>query len=181
MECDTIEVVGEAPVEKRMRPDDSEEYSNLVSQLCDKLKIARHPDTSVSIKAARLLIENVLADEGKKSSGDIRQENAPSGGSTRYGKSVSDKMRIQKSKFRLEDLSLPKVALMTCEDEPMDENMGMEKDELDKTFEQASKSLKLLYLNDQKQLQYRVNEIISSIQSITANPQTDAKLASVGR
>lgn len=230
----TIEVV-EPPAGKKMRPSDQTEYDTLIDQLANRLKVARHPDSLVTIKAARLLIENILA----SSKVDLKQQSSADSGSNinttdpqpasnratnlaHNNSSLSptsdnnkaNNIRIQQTKFNLDDVSLPsslitswllKSARTTTPAEKMepklndisraaagsggDESgketimmmMNERKDELKGLSERALKSLKLLYLNDQKQLQLQVNEIISSIQSITANPKTDSKLLSSGR
>lgn len=255
----TIEPSLEPPVGKRMRPSDQTEYDTLLDQLADRLKIARHPDSLVTIKAARLLIENILAasslsskfDHGQQSSADFSRSGSSNDDNrttiSANNKSnddpkatkinltnnqqapaaviVSDRsdsrvaivglssaMRIQQTKFSLDDVSLPaslvsswsSVAAMTpkqinddqsltnkettttttsmeLEQQGANETTARRKDELKGALERASKSLKLLYLNDQKKLQLQVNEIISSIQSITANPKTDSKLLSSAR
>lgn len=212
------------PVGKKMRPSDQTEYDTLLDQLADRLKIVRHPDSLVTIKAVRLLIENILSSSSPSPSLDPKQQllsadsrsgdngsrNQPlvaadrttdlthqqsaivSGGNNNAG------ARIQRTKFRLDDVSLPSSLVSSWtglgmtpqqqigagggnttkegEEESISRSEG--KDELKGALERASKSLKLLYLNDQKQLQLQVNEIISSVQSITANPKTDSKLLS---
>ncbi|XP_014205919.1 UPF0568 protein C14orf166 homolog [Copidosoma floridanum] len=54
-------------------------------------------------------------------------------------------------------------------------NMG------DKVLTNAAKVLCLLYIQDLRDLQTKINEAIVSVQSITANPKTDTKLGKVGR
>ena len=50
----------------------------------------------------------------------------------------------------------------------------------DPVLTKASKILNLLYIQDLRDLQTRINESIVSVQSITANPKTDTKLGKVG-
>lgn len=217
------------PSGKKMKPSEHAEYDALVDQLADRLKMARHPDSSVTIKAARLLIENILSssnvDQRQQLSADCSDPSQETLDRTKHlahhssatpkavvgdgggGGDVDSKRanpRIQQAKFKLDDVSLPSSlvkswtsselsspSLMTAptkennNDGSRDEDKQIrgeklmskgEKDELKGVLERASKSLKLLYLNDQKQLQLEVNEIISSIQSITANPKTDSSL-----
>lgn len=45
----------------------------------------------------------------------------------------------------------------------------------------AANVLRLLYINDLRQLQTSVNAMIVQVQSLTANPKTDTKLGKVGR
>ncbi|CAK9806417.1 RNA transcription, translation and transport factor protein [Anthophora plagiata] len=47
--------------------------------------------------------------------------------------------------------------------------------------ENAAKILALLYIQDIRNLQTKINEVIVRVQSITANPKTDTKIGSVGR
>ncbi|XP_012255313.1 RNA transcription, translation and transport factor protein [Athalia rosae] len=51
----------------------------------------------------------------------------------------------------------------------------------DSALENAAKILRLLYIQDLRNLQTRINEAIVSIQNITANPKTDTKLGQVGK
>lgn len=54
-------------------------------------------------------------------------------------------------------------------------NMG------DAALNNAAKVLSLLYIQDLRDLQTKINEAIVSVQNITANPKTDTKLGKVGR
>lgn len=51
----------------------------------------------------------------------------------------------------------------------------------DAVLNRAAKVLSLLYIQDLRDLQTKINEAIVSVQSITANPKTDTKLGKVGR
>lgn len=220
----TIQDIGGVSDSKRMRPDEFIEIDTLVNEMAGLLKLVRHPDTSITIKAARILLESLsdrqslspstTTSEPMKSSvsSDIVESSATDKSSITQGsrsigvkqisqssksKNAADsegEIRIQQSKFNLDDIPLPGVLMSNWKnkinkneivaassDIANIEDKKMKKDELDIAFERASKALRLLYLNDQKQLQLQVNEIISSIQSITANPKTDSKLVSIGR
>ncbi|XP_058796781.1 RNA transcription, translation and transport factor protein [Phymastichus coffea] len=54
-------------------------------------------------------------------------------------------------------------------------NMG------DAALNNAAKVLSLLYIQDLRDLQTKINEAIVTVQTITANPKTDTKLGKVGR
>ncbi|KYQ55817.1 hypothetical protein ALC60_05316 [Trachymyrmex zeteki] len=54
-------------------------------------------------------------------------------------------------------------------------NMG------DTMLDNAAKGLSLLYIQDLRNLQTKINETIVAAQNITANPKTDIKLGKVGR
>lgn len=182
MECDTSESNLETPAEKKMKPNDYAEYDSLVDQLAERLNIVRHPNSTITIKAVRQLVENIL------SRCDATESREKELSSTKITTSATeDKVsgsKIQQSKFSLNDVSLPSVSSTNIE---VDEKSSMskrkidKKDEPDEILERAARALKLLYLDDQKELQNQVNEIISSIQSVTANPKTDAKLLDTGR
>lgn len=47
--------------------------------------------------------------------------------------------------------------------------------------ENAAKILALLYIQDIRNLQTKINEVIVRVQSVTANPKTDTKLGKVGK
>ncbi|KYM99693.1 hypothetical protein ALC62_09311 [Cyphomyrmex costatus] len=51
----------------------------------------------------------------------------------------------------------------------------------DAMLDNAAKGLALLYIQDLRNLQTKINETIVTVQSITANPKTDTKLGKVGR
>lgn len=195
MECETKKQICddlEAPAGKKMRPCDYAEYDSHVDQLADRLNIARHPDNSVTIKAARLLIENILLT--KHDDKEVVRKGDEEGKQEKK-KGSSGEIRIQQSKFDLNDVSLPttifsvesqaSTGLVSPPPPPTttttEASGDVKKDDLLETFIGASKALKLLYLNDQKQLQNQVNEITSLIQSVTANPKTDPRLLTTGR
>ena len=54
-------------------------------------------------------------------------------------------------------------------------NMG------DAALNNAAKVLSILYIQDLRELQTKINEAIVAVQNITANPKTDTKLGKVGR
>lgn len=54
-------------------------------------------------------------------------------------------------------------------------NMG------DAMLDNAAKGLSLLYIQDLRNLQTKINETIVVVQNITANPKTDTKLGKVGK
>ncbi|GFV47057.1 RNA transcription, translation and transport factor protein [Trichonephila clavipes] len=51
----------------------------------------------------------------------------------------------------------------------------------DPVFDKAAKILRLCFIHDLRDLQTKINEIIVSVQNITANPKTDTRLGKVGR
>ncbi|XP_054154173.1 RNA transcription, translation and transport factor protein-like [Oppia nitens] len=61
-----------------------------------------------------------------------------------------------------------------------DNSMNLKVGSNDKLLNNCAKLLRLLYINDLKELQTTINEIIASVQSITANPKTDTSLGKVG-
>jgi len=61
------------------------------------------------------------------------------------------------------------------------ENSHLGFDGKDQILSKAAKVLRILYINDLRDLQTKINHIIVSIQSITANPKTDTSLGKVGR
>jgi len=50
----------------------------------------------------------------------------------------------------------------------------------DKVLNDAAKILRLLYIQDLRALQTKINESIVSVQAVTANPKTDTRLGKVG-
>ena len=48
-------------------------------------------------------------------------------------------------------------------------------------LDDAAKVLRLLHIQELRDLQTKINETIVSVQSITANPKTDSRLGRVGR
>ncbi|RWS09343.1 UPF0568 protein C14orf166-like protein [Dinothrombium tinctorium] len=51
----------------------------------------------------------------------------------------------------------------------------------DAVLNRAAKVLRLLHINELRALQTQINELIVSVQSLTANPKTDTALGKVGR
>ncbi|XP_012538552.1 RNA transcription, translation and transport factor protein [Monomorium pharaonis] len=51
----------------------------------------------------------------------------------------------------------------------------------DAMLDNAAKGLSLLYIQDLRNLQTKINETIVAVQNITANPKTDTKLGKVGK
>nr|CAG4652054.1 EOG090X0ARU [Triops cancriformis] len=51
----------------------------------------------------------------------------------------------------------------------------------DYVLNQAAKILRLLFIQDVRDLQTKINECIVKVQSLTANPKTDTKIGQVGR
>ncbi|XP_076267952.1 RNA transcription, translation and transport factor protein [Rhynchophorus ferrugineus] len=51
----------------------------------------------------------------------------------------------------------------------------------DPVLNKAAKILRMLYIQDLRNLQTKANELIVGVQSVTANPKTDTKLGQVGR
>ncbi len=51
----------------------------------------------------------------------------------------------------------------------------------DPPMNRAANVLRLLYINDLRQLQTAINGMIVQVQSLTANPKTDTKLGKIGR
>lgn len=51
----------------------------------------------------------------------------------------------------------------------------------DKVLDKAVKVLRLLYINDAKELQTEINRVIVDVQTVTANPKTDTALGQIGR
>lgn len=183
---------------KRMKPDTSDdEFERLLCQLADRLKIIRHPDSSITIKAAKLLIEEMLSsDDFGTNQRYPKQQNPEISPDLLRKNQLQQKRaaRIQHSKFNIADVPLPKYLLdrFSQLEKPIDNaNDGdqyqnvdsgeTQKDDLELALRHASKALKLLYLDYQKQLQHQVNETILSIQSLTAYPKTDSKLLATGR
>ncbi|XP_039254490.2 RNA transcription, translation and transport factor protein-like [Styela clava] len=51
----------------------------------------------------------------------------------------------------------------------------------DEILNDAARALRLLHINELRDLQNKINEAIVSVQTITANPKTDQRLGKVGR
>jgi RLL motif-containing protein 1 len=51
----------------------------------------------------------------------------------------------------------------------------------DNVLNEAAKVLRLLHIQELRDLQTKINETIVSLQTITANPKTDSSLGRVGK
>ncbi len=114
--------------------------------LAKLLKIAPHPDPTVLLSAARIVIQEKLADSA----------------TTAKGKDAASKDADTVKEF--------KITAKEC---------GFELG--DPVLNEAAKVLRLLHLQELRQLQTRINEIIVAVQQITANPKTNQALGKVGR
>ena len=61
-----------------------------------------------------------------------------------------------------------------------DTSMPIKTNIKDPVLNKSAKLIRLLYINDLRELQTDVNKIIADVQSITANPKTDTTLGKVG-
>lgn len=50
----------------------------------------------------------------------------------------------------------------------------------DEVINEAAKVLRLLYIQDLRTLQTKINETIVNVQSLVADPRTDSKLGKIG-
>jgi len=60
-------------------------------------------------------------------------------------------------------------------------NIGPSFNMSDAMLDNAAKGLSLLYIQDLRNLQTKINETIVAVQNITANPKTDTRLGKVGK
>lgn len=78
------------------------------------------------------------------------------------------------------DKPLQKTSVAAIGKRKIDETIGF-KIESDNVLNNCAKILRLLYINDLRQLQTKINELIVSVQSLTAYPKTDTTLGKVGK
>ncbi len=78
------------------------------------------------------------------------------------------------------DKPLEKTRVAPIGKRKIDETIGF-KIGSDNVLNNCAKILRLLYVNDLRQLQTKINELIVSVQSLTANPKTDTTLGKVGK
>ena len=62
-----------------------------------------------------------------------------------------------------------------------DHNFGLPPDIKDPVLKEAAKILRLIHLNNLRDLQSDINATIETVQAATANPKTDTRLGKVGR
>lgn len=75
-------------------------------------------------------------------------------------------------KFRL--AALAKILKTTPHPNPPQNDGGM-------PIQQPSDVLKLLFVQDLRELQTKINEALVAVQTVTADPRTDTRLGQVGR
>uniref|UniRef100_H2YWJ4 RNA transcription, translation and transport factor protein n=1 Tax=Ciona savignyi TaxID=51511 RepID=H2YWJ4_CIOSA len=94
-----------------------------------------------------------------------------------------DKITLEAIKITVERLTAEtdtQVKKTTNKPIPIDDlDLGF--DTGDPKLNRAAKALRLLHINDLRQLQTQVNEAIVAVQAITANPKTDQRLGKIGR
>nr|CAG4644186.1 EOG090X0ARU [Lepidurus arcticus] len=89
--------------------------------------------------------------------------------------------RIVKERLNETSLSAPSTPYPEGDAVPfpiVESELGFETG--DKVLNQAAKILRLLFIQDVRDLQTKVNECIVSVQNLTANPKTDTKIGKVG-
>ncbi|XP_056287246.1 RNA transcription, translation and transport factor protein [Pseudoliparis swirei] len=118
----------------------SPDFKAGVTALVNILKIQRHDDYLVMLKAIRILIQEKLSPEA-----------------------------ISRASQSTEGIP---VALDK-------HTLGF--DTGDATLNEAAKILRLLHIEELRELQTRINEAIVAVQAIIANPKTDYRLGKVGR
>ncbi|XP_033105343.1 RNA transcription, translation and transport factor protein-like [Anneissia japonica] len=94
---------------------------------------------------------------------------------TLRGVSVLIRQRLSKEALEDESLTSQEGSKISLEDCPLGFDTG------DKNLNEAAKILRLLHVNELRELQTRINEAIVCAQSVTANPKTDERLGKVGR
>ncbi|XP_041637976.1 RNA transcription, translation and transport factor protein [Cheilinus undulatus] len=119
---------------------DSPEFKAGVTALANILKIQRHDDYLVMLKAIRILIQDRLSPEA-------------------ISKASQNKEGIP--------VALDKHIL------------GF--DTGDATLNEAAQILRLLHIEELRELQTKINEAIVAVQAIIADPKTDHRLGKVGR
>jgi len=83
---------------------------------------------------------------------------------------------------RLNPKAIQNPAAVIPEGQPFNfREQGLGFDTGDLVLNDAASILRLLYVNDLRGLQTRINEAIVSVQAVTANPKTDTRLGKVGR
>ncbi|XP_006625090.1 RNA transcription, translation and transport factor protein [Apis dorsata] len=120
---------------------DSNEFKNGIYSVAKLLRIPRHPNHLVTLKACSKLVQRRLNSEC------LRNPNC----------------KIIRGK---------PFPVMNC-----DPGFQLKKT----AVENAAKILALLYIQDIRNLQTKINEVIVQVQNITANPKTDTKLGKVGK
>merc|ERR1719187_771945 len=117
-------------------------------------QIPPHTDHHVTLKALSVLIRNKLSKEG-------------------IARADLEKEELAKQKLK----STRDPAPTTIPIENVD--LGFEAG--DYITAEAAKILRLLHIQELRQLQDSINEAIVKVQAITANPKTDTRLGKVGR
>eukprot|EP00117_Sycon_ciliatum_P024991 scpid76089/ scgid20843/ UPF0568 protein C14orf166; CLE7 homolog; UPF0568 protein C14orf166 homolog len=88
---------------------------------------------------------------------------------------------LLESRFSPDAMKEFKQASLESKDMFALDKMDLGFDTKNKCLNQAAKVLRLLHIAELRQLQTSINEIIVTVQTITANPKTDERLGKVGR
>lgn len=96
-----------------------------------------------------------------------------------------DKVTLQAVILLVEE-RLTEKGLAAFKQKPTKNAVPLQQQELgfdtgDETLNNAARALRLLHINDLRQLQTEINDAIVSVQSLTADPKTDSRLGKVGR
>ncbi|XP_056450962.1 RNA transcription, translation and transport factor protein [Gadus chalcogrammus] len=139
--CPPLSTSSDKPVDPLVNLDSSSpDFKAGVTALANILKIQRHDDYLVMLKAIRILIEERLSPEA-----------------------------VAKSSQKKEGLP---VAL---------DKHVLGFDTGDATLNEAALILRLLHVEELRELQTRINEALVAVQAIIADPKTDHRLGKVGR
>lgn len=133
----------------------NKDFCGGLAALAKVLNITTHPDPIVVLEAARVLIEERLSNEALKKANDVTDKKA---------KDTTDKT------VKKDTAKTMQVTAKEC---------GF--DSGDTMLDEAAKVLRLLHLSELRDLQTKINELIVSLQNVTADPKTDQKLGKVGK
>lgn len=131
------------------------------SMLGRLLHITPHPDVGVMLEAVRVLVEERLTVINQQEIAD--------------GKVSPSAEQKEPSSEKKELSSVKKKADIEITAKDCGFNLG------DPTLNEAAKALRVLHVRELRTLQTQINELVVTVQAMTANPKADHALGKVGK
>ena len=128
--------------------------------LCRLLHITPHSDVGVMLEAVRVIVEERLAVVDQR---EITDKKASSSAEQK-GPSSEKKTSVATNKVDIE------ITAKEC-----GFNLG------DRTLNEAAKALRVLHVGELRALQTQINELVVTVQAMTANPKANHALGKVGK
>lgn len=151
---------------------ESNEFKDGIKELAQFLKVPTHPtDQLLTLKAICVLIKKLISNEesSEGSEDEIQNESETEA-------EANERIREKKREKQRQKIARTGINRRIVEESSIGFKIGS-----DKVLSSAAKIVRLLYVKDLRELQTKINQMIVSVQSLTANPKTDSTKGQVGK